>query len=488
MIDRDGLEAYLRQSEGEMPPVFKGRQDILTTLRECGESMRWVIEEPGDTKPQVLLQGIPKTTQIVQGAPGAGKSSLLAKLQEDCHRTGSKDAPRVVIVSSQSVAGSLPQVLKLIRAAGQLSSSKWQKILARIGFNLSVNSLGEISAELGWGRSNTEVLPTLDHLAEEFPRQKWTSPVIIAVDESQRLSGDDVTPHAQFLQSIHDASAGLPLTLVLAGLSDTKDTAIRLGMIRGLATHNIHCLNKTECAELMVEFCQKFVVDVDGYETLLHDLAKPTEGWPRHLHFTFKALVKEILRTEGKVSDINWNHVNAVSAHGRVSYYQHQQSAILRALKPLIGEVMQDLKKGDSFKILTDRIRRSVTRDMLDDLPDDMHNIQFLPRQLVAEMIHQGALQEYEPDRFFSPIPSFRTFLIKEGILDPTNRLPPRRPFKLYCGTRLVAEEANFASYAAARSWALKKMKHLGNAEEVSLWYGDINLKTEYNFEKLASE
>ncbi|MCY3984009.1 MAG: hypothetical protein OXE85_08845 [Roseovarius sp.] len=47
MVDIAGLEDYLRQSEGEPPPVFKGREDILTALRDCGEQTRKIIEEPG---------------------------------------------------------------------------------------------------------------------------------------------------------------------------------------------------------------------------------------------------------------------------------------------------------------------------------------------------------------------------------------------------------------------------------------------------------
>ncbi|MCY4301975.1 MAG: hypothetical protein OXC68_09630 [Aestuariivita sp.] len=480
MFDREGLEAYLQQSEGEKPPVFKGRQDILATLRDCGEKTRKFIQEPSHTNPQLLLRGIPKTTQIVQGAPGAGKSSLLAKLQEDCDDAGNEKAPRVIIVSSQSIVGSLPQVLKLVRVAGELSSSKWKEVLARIGFNLSANSLGDISAAVSWNGADMEIPSTLDRLAEESPGQKWMSPVILAVDESQRFKGGEDTPHAQFLQSIHDASSGLPLTLVLAGLSDTKDIAIDMGLTRGLTTHNIHCLNKAECAELMVEFCQKFKVDVAGYEPLLQELARPTEGWPRHLHFTFRALAKELVQVNGVVGDVNWTHVGTISARGRVAYYQHQQSPILRALKPLIGEVMQDLKKGGSSTDIIDCIDHYLTRDMCKYLPPKKRGIafEFLPYEIYKEMIHQGAIQEYEPDQFFSPIPSFRGHLIKEGIMDPSNPNPPRHPFKLYDGTILNEERDGFASYAEARSWALKKLEHMSDAEDISLWYGAIALET----------
>ncbi len=292
------------------------------------------------------------------------------------------------------------------------------------------------------------------------------------------MTSDKDTPYARFLQSIHDASSGLPLVLVLAGLSDTKDTAIRMGLTRGLTIHNIHCLSEPERNALMTEFCRKFEVDADGYEPFLYDLAKPTEGWPRHLHFTLKALVEEVLRVNGELGGVNWAYVHTVSAQGRLSYYQHQQSTVLCALKPLVGEVMHDLKTGDSFKTITNRIRRYVTSDMLYDLPDDMHDIRLFPRQLVQEMSHQGAIQEYETDMFFSPIPSFRSHLIKEGIMDSTNMFLPRNPFKLYYGTMLNEEKDGFASYAEARTWALEKIEHMSDEEDISLWYGEIHLET----------
>ena len=480
MVDIAGLEDYLRQSEGEPPPVFKGREDILTALRDCGEQTRKIIEEPGRAQPRILLRGIPKATQIVQGAPGAGKSSILAKLQKDCDRIGSEKAPRVVIVSSQSVSGSLPQVLKLIRAAGELPSSKWKEILTRTGFNLTASSLGEISAAIGWNVTETDSLPTLDCLAEESPSRKWTSPVIVAVDESQRFTGDKDTSHARFLQSIHYASSGLPLALVLAGLSSTENKAIDMGLTRRLATHNIHCLSKTEREELMVEFCQKFKVDVDGCEPFLQELAKRTEGWPRHLHFTFKALAKDLLRVSGDLSKVHWDQVHTVSAQGRLSYYHHQQSAVLRALKPLVGEVMQDLKKGESGTEIIDHIDRYLTRDMCKYLPAKMRetDFEFLPYEIYREMTHQGAIQEYKPDRFSSPIPSFRRHLIKEGMMDPKNVFPPRHAFNLYRGTLLNEEKDGFASCAEARAWAREKIGHMSDEEDISLWYGAIHLET----------
>ncbi|MCY4006433.1 MAG: hypothetical protein OXE84_06355 [Rhodobacteraceae bacterium] len=478
-MDRAGLEAFLRQSEGQPPPVFKGREGILTTLRALGEGARTFIQEPGHTKPRVHLHGVPKTTQIVQGAPGAGKSSILVKLQEEYDASEDESAPRVLIVSSQEVIEDLSQVIQLIGVAGGLSPKKWRALPQRVSLGLNVSQIVDVTGELEWAKKDLKPMKTLRDLIEVFPRMKWTSPVVVAVDESQRLSGDDSTSHARFLQSIHDASSGLPLTLVLAGLSDTKERMEDIGITRGLTTHTLHCLDQDERDELVVAFCQKFAVNVEGYEPVLQDLVKPTEGWPRHLHFTFQALAKEFLRVEGTISDVNWSHVAEGAARSRAAYYQHQQSTVLRRLKPLVGAVMEDLKEGESSTSLIDRIDRYLTKEMCKFLPPNKSDIDFehLPYHIYQEMIHQGALQEYEPDQFFCPIPSFRAHLIKEGIMDPSSSLPPRAPFKLYHGTILNEEKDGFGSYAEARAWALEKLNHMCDAEDVSLWYGEIALE-----------
>jgi len=477
MINRAGLESFCRQSEGQPPPVFKGREAVLRSLRACGDGLRTVVQEPGRTRPRVHMQGVPKTTQIVQGAPGVGKSSILAKLQEECDSSSDASAPRVLIVSSQDVVEDLSKVIQLIGVVGGLSLKAWRALPQRVSLGLSVPQIINVTGELDWAKTDLKSMKTLHDLIEVFPRMKWTAPVIVAVDEAQRLSGDESTSHARFIQSIHDASSGLPLTLVLAGLSDTQERVEDIGITRGLTTHTLHCLDPSERDELVVAFCQKFAMDVEGYEPVLHDLVTPTEGWPRHLHFTFQALAKEFLRVDGAVRDVRWRHVEDDAARSRVAYYQHQQSTVLRRLKPLVGAVMEDLKKGDSFTGITASIRRYLTPDMLDDLPNK-HDIRSFPMWLTQEMIHQGALQEYGPDRFFSPIPSFRNHLIKEGIMDPSRSLPPRAPFRLYYGTCLNEEKDGFASYDSVRARALGKVDHMSDAEDISLWYGDIALET----------
>ncbi|MCY4303225.1 MAG: hypothetical protein OXC62_00310 [Aestuariivita sp.] len=160
-----------------------------------------------------------------------------------------------------------------------------------------MSQIVDVTGELEWVQKDLTLTKILHDLLDVFPLEKWKAPVIVAINEAQLLS-DDVTP--QFLQSIHDTSSGLPLTLVLAGLSQTKDRIENIGITHGVTTHNFYSLNLTERNELLNDFCKKFEVDVKGYEPELQALVEPTEGWPRHLHFMLQALDKEFLRPKAQ--------------------------------------------------------------------------------------------------------------------------------------------------------------------------------------------
>ncbi|MCY4228028.1 MAG: hypothetical protein OXF20_10140, partial [Gammaproteobacteria bacterium] len=63
------LETFLRQTEGSPPPVFIGREGVLEDIALAAEQV-WKDTGSG-------MRGMEKATRIVQGAPGAGKSSIL---------------------------------------------------------------------------------------------------------------------------------------------------------------------------------------------------------------------------------------------------------------------------------------------------------------------------------------------------------------------------------------------------------------------------
>ena len=60
---------------------------------------------------------------------------------------------------------------------------------------------------------------------EYFPGEKWTRPVVIAIDEFQNLPGDKFSPAAEMLFNLHECRYQAPLTVVVGGLGDTLVSA-----------------------------------------------------------------------------------------------------------------------------------------------------------------------------------------------------------------------------------------------------------------------
>ncbi|MCY4328101.1 MAG: hypothetical protein OXC53_11010, partial [Rhodobacteraceae bacterium] len=71
-LDRAGLAEFVDQTDKIEPPVFIGREPVLAKiLKVAGNS--WDGSGAGQ-------HGQAGATQIIQGAPGAGKSTILTEL------------------------------------------------------------------------------------------------------------------------------------------------------------------------------------------------------------------------------------------------------------------------------------------------------------------------------------------------------------------------------------------------------------------------
>ncbi|MCY3996438.1 MAG: hypothetical protein OXF07_09875, partial [Rhodobacter sp.] len=139
-FDRDGLEAFIDGGEGAAPPVLAGRHDVIKDIEDTARRA-W--------KPDGA-HGVAKATRIIQGAPGAGKSSILAELQ--CRSLKSKDgsgAPRVVDLSPEMVLDDPPGVLTVIAGAAGLDGGKWRSLLSGVSACVSVG-VTTLAAQLGW--------------------------------------------------------------------------------------------------------------------------------------------------------------------------------------------------------------------------------------------------------------------------------------------------------------------------------------------------
>ncbi|MCY4147754.1 MAG: ATP-binding protein, partial [Gammaproteobacteria bacterium] len=218
-FNSSALRQFIGEGEKEAPPVFVGREhildDILAVSKESWKPGAWFREGS---------HGVAGNTRIVHGAPGAGKSSILRRL-EDWEMTPSAASglpgvrPRVLLLNSAAI-GSPADLLEPL--AELVCKRRAVDFVREYERHLSLGvSLGGVGVNVGEGtrESRDFSLAGIKQFKNWVRSLPWHSrlkaPVIVAIDEAQRFDHDAGSLVARVLQALHDNAWSLPLTLVL---------------------------------------------------------------------------------------------------------------------------------------------------------------------------------------------------------------------------------------------------------------------------------
>lgn len=409
MVDLDGLRDFMTRSEGADPPYFVGRQDEIDGLMSAAVQT-WRHRGVADDG------SLSKRTQIVHGAPGAGKSTLLRELARRLHATGTgKGQPRVLYANSADYTQDPDRFLAAIEMLAMLNPDRWKRRLQEVASRMSGSvSLGPVTIGIAGDGSANDRPRTIGQLHERLLAKQWQAPVVLAIDEFQNFESSSQSPEALQLKSMHEASYGLPVMLLLAGLGDTPARAREMGLTRVNTRHAIGRLTEDDVTELMTGFCQHFGMDPSRHESRLAALVESSDRWRRHIHFALQALAGAVLEVDGDLSRVDWPEVTKRNLELRQEYYLAQQSPAMRESAYLVAAVMQGLRKDSTRGALVNTIRllseSNGERDTRWRTPDGE-----TPSSFLGDLIHQGALQEDGKGWITSPIPSFRNFLERLG-------------------------------------------------------------------------
>ena len=220
------LKSFLKRTEGKPPLVFVGRSEVLDDIALAAEQV-WEFTDTNG-------YGMEKATRIIQGAPGAGKSSILEEIKKNSDRLYKESvgkAPLVVTLKSGKIRKPI-NILKPL--AEKIHPSKVQKFMTSI----SQNTGGQAGFDFGLFQFTRKKETGIKH---KEPEADWDTfeawveqhggfdrPIVLAIDEAQRFKRDSEDPLSKLFQSLHDG-CGLPIVLVLAGLSDTEYSARKMG-------------------------------------------------------------------------------------------------------------------------------------------------------------------------------------------------------------------------------------------------------------------
>ena len=390
--DLEGLRFFSEPSDRGVASFFVGRSALIDDIERAAASAL-----------RNALAGwrYASATRLIQGAPGAGKSALLAHLEEKWSRAG-REAPHVLPVYLEELAEPDRIAQAVAACLDPRKAERFRRTETRSG-SIGISGVG--------GAWTAETAPPAGFgaLREMFPPQRWERPLCLLVDEVQNLEPDQ----AGTVRRLHEAVDGLPIVPVLAGLANARHVLAKRGISR-LSVGTVHMLGRLEPgqpAQSVRMMLGRFRVDAADAEHWATLLEERSDRWPQHLRNGMRALAEGLIASGGVLASVGEEAVLAGAEERRLESYRARLSPEMLGSGLLLAAVMEAVpEEGLGYVETLRAIEESERAASGWRLPAEM-----LPEAYLDHLIHRGALQDDGTGRLACPIPSLRRFLIESG-------------------------------------------------------------------------
>ncbi len=429
-MDLEGLGAFAREGDRNRARFFVGREPQIRDIEQaCADAM-------AEYRAGGKLAG---ATRLIQGAPGAGKTALLEHLDGLFGSPKKPDGFLSRVFRKEPQGPPLPKTLLLNRGAlanlpgvaAQIAecldagrARQWRQTHSR-AVSMQTGAPGMASASSSETVATAACSPSFAELRRIFPPQDWKWPICLMVDEIQNLEREE----AATLEALHLGTAGLPVVPVLAGLANSREVLARCGISR-LSEDGVHTLRRLEAgepAEAVRRMLDAYRVDIAGADAgcWAERIEEYSDRWPQHLQNAMRSLAEELVEADGVLAEVDEAAVFARARERRLQAYRARRSPQMQEAVFLLARVMAGVPEPGLRRNKATGLIETLARSEGDygwRLPEGMS-----PREFLDHLVHRGALQSGEDDRLVCPIPSFRRFLVEEGVRvfrDDWNGLP----------------------------------------------------------------
>ena len=353
-------------------------------------------------------------TQVITGAPGAGKSALLGELQALWN-------DRAAVIELEPHTFSDPDYA-LRRLARSLVSELGRLARARIRLNARLRGVNFLGVKVDVAPSGPELpLRALADLRAALPDEAADIPIAVFVDEAQTLAHDmeagNASKQSSLLMDLHSGTHGLRILPVFSGLNHTVEHLAALGVSR-LGANSVHvlgCLSPDETTANLQTALQ--ILGVEGHpaaERWLNESVERSCGWPQHITSYIKGLALALLPDDDAESlraltrDACREAISQGES-GRQEYYGARLAPfrdIAPALKAVVAAIREARSKGRPGVDWT-TIRKSI-RESAEDM-QSQGMVWTIDLAAVPDMlVRHGILQQSpEADGCWNvPIPS----------------------------------------------------------------------------------
>ena len=332
------------------------------------------------------------TIFLIQGAPGAGKTALLA----ECERLAEKSKWETAAIPSAA----LWDPTKLQRALESKRNFKFE------GGSAGVNFFG-----VGHAGITGEVLP---HTVETL-LQEGDDPLLLTLDEAQILGMKDEFPAEQVntvrhvLQSIHNGKLKRPVILIAAGLGTTTEAFGALGIsgFGGNARVELGALGKEAERAVLHDWLTQEGEATGDTTTWIDAIAKETHGWPQHILSYVKPALDQLHTDKRAMTAEGLATVLGGGRAGRTAYYKQRAEGFVEEHRQSFAKMLVDVPLGGSTT------RSAILQALTQEYGTEE------AQKLFRRAEEKGIIVERD-GRYAVPIPSMHDWLVSNyaRILD----------------------------------------------------------------------
>lgn len=413
ILDMEGISEFAQSSDRDTARFFVGREEVLTNINHAWQSRmkKW---QKGDKT------AFSSATRVVQGAPGAGKTSLGNHLKSIWGRE-ENDKPIVVTLSTEAlntpmtVFKNITEVISL-KANEKLRSLQTTQRATSGGLNTFVKGEHQYQATHQERSDTPEEWNDFRHALGDH---QWTRPVCLLIDEAQTLE------HAGlgFLKTMHTGAHQLPIFPLLLGLGSTRTVMIKGGITRpeSGSVHTLPQLIREEVEELCSSYFKVFGIRGSDQQkrTVTNRLHAWSDGWPSHMHNALKGLSHGLLKVQADLGKVNLERSLEQARCYRQEYYSDRVGDIFETSQIFLGQFMAAIPTSgcimgrDILPLIMSAQKEAIRLG-------DHKMANHCADSIFQRLLHQGFIQPDREKNYTCPIPSLRRWCLKQaGMEDP---------------------------------------------------------------------